>query len=595
MVRSSPGPLNPLESVAQGALLAAAFGVPLVFSELVFAKFALPKLVLLSAAVCVAAGARALAALRGGKETSCPMDAWVLFCLGAVAVAGWFSTDPVGSILGGYNSYVQGMTATVLFAGLYYLASRSKDDASIERLLIASTAAAALAGLCACVQGMGYGGSAFGGNRAYSTIGGPVFLGAFLGMAVPSGLWFALDREGTSRGYWTFAVSLIVGGLISSASRGGLLAAGAGAALVLYCKSRQTGRLLPLPSLRFGLGLCMGFLLLAGIFVARRATRLSDSARFEVWKVAVASFLENPLAGSGPDTFETEFRARKTLGFIRVRLPSEFQEHAHNDILQTAATMGMVGLVAYLGLTLAILRRLLARLGAGIQDFHLALYAALLSYFVVAKFNPVGIAPTALAAICLGGVARADAAGSPCRRPAVPIFNFVMLFFVAAVFARLAASDMFYRDALSFQQAGRAVESRAAFDTACRLNPCEPRLAVAAVNGLIDGAFPEGGGPPALEPLRQARRIAERLRTCRPHGPFSAYVGAVSELMLARAEGRDLGVAEGLLAAAMDDDPLFPPLIEARLKAALWRNDAALARHLEQRLGQINELEWKGK
>ncbi len=70
----------------------------------------------------------------------------------------------------------------------------------------------------------------------------------------------------------------------------------------------------------------------------------SVSARFEYWRAATRTALENPILGTGPGTFSVAYR--------KIKPPeAEMAQLVHNDYLEQASDSGMVGALAYAGFT----------------------------------------------------------------------------------------------------------------------------------------------------------------------------------------------------------------------------------------------------
>lgn len=201
------------------------------------------------------------------------------------------------------------------------------------------------------------GATALGLPRPVSTFGNPNFLGNFLVVIIP----FALSRAVLSRNlisrmvmwlYVIFAVSL----LFLTFSRGawigiaiGLLVWGllflASHDLLSYTKLRswwnqQSGLLRIVISAISLAGIAAGIVVMV-IFVRSLSQAGRDTGlRTEIYRGAVELFLEKPIAGQGLFTFGR--------GLVRLSdvNPDRPHSHAHEIILQVAAEMGIVGLIA---------------------------------------------------------------------------------------------------------------------------------------------------------------------------------------------------------------------------------------------------------
>jgi O-antigen ligase len=118
-----------------------------------------------------------------------------------------------------------------------------------------------------------------------------------------------------------------------------------------------------------------GIYLLTSDFVSEIA--VDDKAftgRGKIWRVALDLFYANPMFGYGPTAWEPEFR-------MSVAMPFAFT--AHNQILQSLSTSGLVGLgglIAYLGVLIIAATRL-ARPTRGLAP------AILLSFPLIRSFS----------------------------------------------------------------------------------------------------------------------------------------------------------------------------------------------------------------
>jgi O-antigen ligase len=173
-------------------------------------------------------------------------------------------------------------------------------------------------------------------------IGGAVACGVFPGTRALEGSLGAREAEGI--------VALVA-----------LLAlAAAGVALAVRGARRERAGLVPtgrffLPRVRPALAIGVAFVLVAGIAVAARnenkagrgpaptgarAERLGSlqSNRWDYWRVALSAAVHNPLVGVGAGGFRVEWRRERD-----IRDPAS---DAHSIYLETAAELGLAGLLA---------------------------------------------------------------------------------------------------------------------------------------------------------------------------------------------------------------------------------------------------------
>lgn len=128
----------------------------------------------------------------------------------------------------------------------------------------------------------------------------------------------------------------------------------------------------------------MGALMAALLALSPRP--FGDQQRIITWQVSAKAFMERPLVGIGPDCLLPYFALVRPKAFGH-----ELAGDAHNDLLQVAATTGIVGLAAYLWLVVA-----------GFSVIRGPALGALAAIFFNAKFSPVELEALILAAVIAG-------------------------------------------------------------------------------------------------------------------------------------------------------------------------------------------------
>ena len=524
-----------------GLVLATA-GTLLAFSTGLADRYALPKFLVLSLGTCMAwLGLARKARKEGFPLGRTPLDLPMLALLAAAVLAAVFSLDPVLSVLGHYRARFNSFLAWALCMALFQATARAEDGAH-RRLLDACLAAGAFAGLYAVAQRLGlepFPGvvEEVTGNRSYSTMGSPVYLGSVLLMLLPLALY---------RGGAPGAVSglLMAAGLAATLSRGAWLGALAGCGLYLGRK-----RL----SWRWALALlaCAGIAVLAGSVLRPRA--VADSSRVELWRCASRISLKHPLLGTGPETFKLAFRKERSERYVRLLGPTSVQAFAHNDLLEAACGTGLFGLAAYLWLLWGVFR-----VFRPWDDRCAALGGGLLGLFMQMKLNPAPSAAYALAAAFAGVLAapwvRKGLKGGA-RVPAA-VFAACCVVFLAA--ARMAAAD---RE----RKLGR-------FEDAIRIAPWEMHYRFLYFQAL----HKRGGIQRSLEVSREAMRRHQR--------DFDALQLYGVSLVLAKDR---LQEAREVLERAQGLDPYFLPLYDNRIALARMTGDAASASALEAELAGL--------
>lgn len=83
-------------------------------------------------------------------------------------------------------------------------------------------------------------------------------------------------------------------------------------------------------------------------------TQSSAQERLDIWRHAVAQLKARPIIGIGINQFHLAYAPRIVYGSENV---AHAHAHAHNELLQVALDVGLLGLVGYLGLHLGLLIR----------------------------------------------------------------------------------------------------------------------------------------------------------------------------------------------------------------------------------------------
>ena len=222
-------------------------------------------------------------------------------------------------------------------------------------------------------------------GRVAAGFGHPNELGGFLVVLLPFVVAGLLTAR---RGRWAFAAAAALGayGVYASFSRGALV----GLVLVPFFFVRGRRVLVLAPALALLLALT------APSLVGERFATLTQSGsevatRVDFWKTAAEIWQQSPVLGAGLGRFPQAYSESRLPG--RGFLPGTLSEpppHAHNMLLQTAATEGLVGvavLVAILGAAAALALTLRRSGDRSTSIFGSAALAFLAAFFVHNQFD----------------------------------------------------------------------------------------------------------------------------------------------------------------------------------------------------------------
>lgn len=174
----------------------------------------------------------------------------------------------------------------------------------------------------------------------------PNHLGGFLELILPLALAYTLVGriKPVPRILLGYCALVIMGGIVVTMSRGTWVAT-AGALLVFF------SALLLQRAYRLIAAVALGILLVAGIYVLPRSYafqarvsrivsngKISDDARFSLWKPALKMWQTQPWTGVGPAHFDYRF------GQFRPEDVQVRPDRAHNDFLNALTDWGLIGL-----------------------------------------------------------------------------------------------------------------------------------------------------------------------------------------------------------------------------------------------------------
>lgn len=525
------------------------------------------EIYLLAKLFCAAAGGALIwtgQVRRAPARTALDWPLLALFLAMAASTAA--SIDVPVSVFGIYPQAFYGLLPLGLCAALYYAAAAvSRDEAARDEILFCILAAAVLLG------GYGVWQSLFGDTltghplpdgRITSTLGNPVMLGACLVMIFPLALDETIRKQSL---LGAAALSLNTVALALTWSRGAWVSAAAGAALYLFCTGRVS-----LPRRRALLVLLLAPLVFVGL-QRTLGKKDSDVLRLETAKSALAAFEAHPLLGSGPDTFWLQFRRDKTEEFVRVSHSTAIGQYsAHDDLLQAAATLGILGLIAYCWLAWALGARLVSLLRVSKPDARVAAVAGgLAGLFLQAKFNPIPFPAIALAAVAAGLVCRERDASRHGAGRAAPALAAAFCAACAILYFRFYSADRHYHRglmavALSPVAGPKYMAGVDEIHRAAELNPWLIDYLSKRVDVLfnVSQAVSAAQGKPLIE---EALTLTNDALRRHPANPTVHEMRATALALQGRFGPKRLAEAQSEIKTASEMDPTFTFTLRRRM------------------------------
>lgn len=341
-------------------------------------------------------------AFAGRKRLGVPMLVPALAFLGVSTLSALFSGDFAHTLVGDrFDGLISQSAGFLLFyATALYLDSRGR----VRFFLGVNVVTATLVSLYGILQKFGLDPVTAllerwpSGERAASTVGNPVLLASYLTLMLGAALaLYFLARGRRERFLWLGALALVGACWLYTYTRGAWLGVAVALPIVLWLAHRRVGGVRPLlPPLAVLAAVIVvaqvAALLLSPTGTAASADRAGAEApsllsagsanastaafvqeapltgetsvrdtsvrlRLLIWRDTIPMILERPLLGHGPDNFTGPFMRHQGED-LRAILSYNvlYMDKPHNQILQVAATTGLLGLAAYLWLLVSYFR-----------------------------------------------------------------------------------------------------------------------------------------------------------------------------------------------------------------------------------------------
>ena len=231
-----------------------------------------------------------------------------------------------------------------------------------------------------------------------------------------------------------------------------------------------------------------------GAAVTGIGAQATDLQRFTVWRVMVDAAVDRPALGWGPGSANSAYLA--TASPSQVGETGREWADAHNLVIETSVTSGVLGLAAFLWLTVLLAVRAL-RTGRD-RAWAFGAAAGLAAYSLV---EPIGLVLTPLLFLFTGVAAGND---DPAPARATPVRG-PLAWGVAAALALATIVSVQMLSAASLERWGRTYGEPWALETALTIQPWRVSTAERlALRWALDG---RAGDPSAA---RRARDVIER-------------------------------------------------------------------------------------
>lgn len=265
----------------------------------------------------------------------------------SISISSLFSTNPHFSFFGAYKRYEDFVTYLV-YAFLFAGAINFIKTKELKKLATAAIVSSSLVSLYAILQHFGFDflsvSPEAGAPRSFSTFGNPTILANYLVMIFPISLALFLIKDRYWRYPFVILPSLSFFALIFTGSKAGIFAFAV--SIIVFCFSLTRSRYLKIAlfsTLIFMVIFSVVFALAIPEFFATRSI---------IWQSTARMIKLKPFFGYGPDSLSLIYP--KFLPKSYYLLESARVDKAHNEVLQIAATLGLVGMLFFLALLFSL-------------------------------------------------------------------------------------------------------------------------------------------------------------------------------------------------------------------------------------------------
>ena len=205
-----------------------------------------------------------------------------------------------------------------------------------------------------------------GAGQVVSTLGNPIYLAGYGLFLFFINLLCFIKEKNWFKWFWVVGALLGLVGIFISGTRGtflGLLAGGfiSGLLYIIFSQGKKKIK-------NIFTAVMVGLILLGGLSFVFRSTdfvkniptvgRLANASLFEgtgatrlmAWGIAVEAWQEKPVFGWGPNNYYYAFNKYYNPEFLKFGFQETWWDNAHNVLLNTLATQGAIGFVAYLAI-----------------------------------------------------------------------------------------------------------------------------------------------------------------------------------------------------------------------------------------------------
>lgn len=361
---------NYLDNIITFVLFAIAGLTPLLLLNQTTEYFEIPKLLFLIFTVTILTGLWVFSWILKGKISisRTPLDLVLVFFLIAIIASTFFSPTRLVSIYGNFPRVHASAVAWVIYILLYFITvSHLRSVKSIKNLIYVLLGSGVILSVLSILSFFHvYLPFSFAKTVNFTLTGSSFSTVAFVMMLLPLPILSLVNKNKYMplpvAGVLTVLFSLVIV-LTGSIQAVVLLALVFGACLLISKPAQVKSNLLYflIPAGIVLLTAVLTYLPLTGPFGALHTMESNFPKEIQLplatsWKVSASAFRDAPFLGTGPGTYGFNFTSYKPLEFNNYPFWSFSFDTAYNEIFQSLATLGILGLGAIILIALVVLR-----------------------------------------------------------------------------------------------------------------------------------------------------------------------------------------------------------------------------------------------
>lgn len=504
--------------------------------------YGLPKIALTCLFVVVILAAWLIKNLRDDQpqlartSLSLPVALFLLLALASTLK----SVNIANSFYGSFERY-EGLLSLIIYVFIYFIAASTfKTYDKIQKLQVVLVISGAIVAAYGILQHFGidfinWSLAEVDFTRIVSTLGNSNFLADFLVIVLALAIAFYLASSSwTTRGPLLACTGLLFIALLFTYCRASWLGFTVSllVLLALLPKRLLAKRRIQLGQLLTLLVLCLIIVnyvpkLYLGYQGAPSLTKQAASsirtgegtaaARLYIWQAAINMIKDRPLLGWGIENFGVVYPKYRSLNLAHLEGGDYIPDKPHNELLQMATGMGILGLLAFLWLVFTFVAVAWRKITAESLEKRLLLSGMLagwVGYFIAIQFNFSIAGPALISWLLMGTLLAGEKRGvqvpwSPRKsvQAVLLALTLCIVLFLGIVSLKWFAADTYFVKGVEVMEATDNSAALTSLEQAVKLNPTSPTFSITLTQVYLASARSTGNPIWAEEAFKLAQSL----------------------------------------------------------------------------------------